>query len=121
MSNFYAGQTDYIDKLNILATAAEVTDLADLASTITSTHLGSKASPPSTNNSGEALVEGIIYWDSTLLEMRVWNGTYWVPVANAETSTAGVGPQGPVGPIGPEGPAGPPVVISDLYLDAGYF
>lgn len=41
-------------------------------------YLGSKASDPSTNNTGGALVEGNLYWNSTVNEMRVYDGAAWV-------------------------------------------
>jgi hypothetical protein len=41
-------------------------------------YLGSKASDPSTNNTGGALVEGNLYWNSTANEMRVYDGAAWV-------------------------------------------
>ncbi len=41
-------------------------------------YLGSKASDPSTNNTGGALVEGNLYWNSTSNEMRVYDGSAWV-------------------------------------------
>lgn len=40
-------------------------------------YLGSKASDPSTNNTGGALVEGNLYWNSTANEMRVYDGAAW--------------------------------------------
>jgi hypothetical protein len=52
---------------------APVVQYADL-------YLGSKTSDPTTNNSGGALVTGVTYWSSTLNQMRVYNGTNWVPM-----------------------------------------
>lgn len=40
--------------------------------------LGSKASNPSTNNSGGALIVGTRYFNTTVGEDRVWTGTNWV-------------------------------------------
>lgn len=47
--------------------------------------LGSKSSNPSTDNDGNALLVGAMYWNSTAKEMRVWDGSVWaqtfLPVA----------------------------------------
>lgn len=40
-------------------------------------YLGPKASNPSTDNDGAALIEGALYWNSSFKEMRVWNGSSW--------------------------------------------
>jgi hypothetical protein len=42
-------------------------------------YLGSKTSDPTLNNQGGALVEGAMYWNSTLDQLRVYNGTNWIP------------------------------------------
>jgi hypothetical protein len=41
-------------------------------------YLGPKTSNPSTDNDGNALLTGAIYWNSTASEMRVWNGSAWI-------------------------------------------
>lgn len=48
-------------------------------------YLGPKASNPTLDNDGAALLEGALYWNTTAKEMRAWNGTAWVTasVANA--------------------------------------
>lgn len=48
-------------------------------------NLGAKASDPTQDNDGNALIEGALYWNSTVKEMRTWDGTAWVTtsVANA--------------------------------------
>jgi hypothetical protein len=38
-------------------------------------YLGAKASPPTTDNDGDPLIEGALYWDSALAAMYVWNDT----------------------------------------------
>ena len=47
--------------------------------------LGSKSSNPSTDNDGNTLLVGAMYWNSTAKEMRVWGGSVWaqtfLPVA----------------------------------------
>ena len=40
-------------------------------------YLGSKAGDPSTDNDGNALQPGALYWNSTLGIMKVWTGSAW--------------------------------------------
>lgn len=40
-------------------------------------YLGAKSSNPSVDNDGNALLTGAIYFNSTAMVMRVWNGTTW--------------------------------------------
>ena len=49
--------------------------------------LGTKASDPTLDNDGNALVEGAIYYNSTTNEVKFYNGTSWdAPATDAETS-----------------------------------
>lgn len=41
-------------------------------------YLGSKASDPSTDNDGDALIEGAIYWNSTNDVLKVYDGSSWL-------------------------------------------
>lgn len=45
-------------------------------------YLGAKASNPSVDNDGNALITGAIYWNTTAGEMRVWNGSAWIVTYN---------------------------------------
>jgi hypothetical protein len=60
------------------AAAGSATSAAASYTTFNNQYLGSKASDPSTNNTGGALVAGNLYWNSTASEMRVYNGSAWV-------------------------------------------
>jgi hypothetical protein len=52
-------------------------------------YLGSKTSAPSTDNDGNTLLEGALYWNSTLSRLYVWDGSVWNPAAfNIEDSVA---------------------------------
>jgi hypothetical protein len=42
-------------------------------------YLGAKASAPTLDNDGDALLEGAIYWNSTSDGLFIWNGTAWSP------------------------------------------
>ena len=60
------------------AAAGSATSAANSYTTFNNQYLGSKTSDPSTNNSGGALVAGNLYWNSTVPEMRVYDGSAWV-------------------------------------------
>ena len=47
----------------------------------TDIYLGSKSSAPTTDNDGNALVTGAIYWNSTQDQLYVWDGSAWDPAA----------------------------------------
>ena len=40
-------------------------------------YLGPKASDPTTNNQGGALVDGMLYWNTTVGKMKIYNGSGW--------------------------------------------
>lgn len=44
-------------------------------------HLGNKPSDPTTDNDGGPLVQGMIYYNTTENELRVWNGSEWESTA----------------------------------------
>ena len=59
-------------------------------------YLGAKSSAPSTDNDGQPLITGTIYWDTPSSQMFTWNGTSWRPtfligntVRTIVTATAG--------------------------------
>jgi hypothetical protein len=60
------------------AAAGSATSAASSYTTFNNQYLGSKASDPSTNNTGGALVAGNLYWNSTASEMRVYTGSAWL-------------------------------------------
>lgn len=41
-------------------------------------YLGSKSTPPTLDNDGNALLVGAIYWDSSSNKLKAWNGAVWV-------------------------------------------
>ena len=43
-------------------------------------YLGAKASAPTVDNLGNPLVQGALYWDTTLQLMQVRNATTWQPL-----------------------------------------
>ena len=50
-------------------------------------NLGPKSTAPTLDNQGATLLAGVTYYDTTLLQLRVWTGTAWV---QGITSVAGV-------------------------------
>lgn len=44
-------------------------------------YLGSKASDPATDNDGNPLLTGALYWNTTVGAVRVWNGAAWLSMA----------------------------------------
>lgn len=51
-------------------------------------YLGQKASAPTLDNQGAALVTGALYFNTTVGDMYVYNGTAWVTVSNTASSDA---------------------------------
>lgn len=60
------------------AAAASATSAAASFDSFDDRYLGAKASDPTTDNDGNALLTGALYWNSTVSEMRVYNGSAWV-------------------------------------------
>lgn len=46
-------------------------------------YLGSKASDPATDNDGDALIEGALYWNTTTNAMRAYDGSAWREIGGA--------------------------------------
>ena len=45
-------------------------------------YLGSKSTPPTTDNDGNALIEGALYWNSVDNAMYAWTGTEWGSISS---------------------------------------
>lgn len=52
-------------------------------------YLGAKASAPSVDNDGNALVTGALYFNSTLGQMSAWNGSSWGAIGSNPDSVLG--------------------------------
>ena len=65
-------------------TAAESARDATLAAydSFDDRYLGSKASDPSVDNDGNALLTGALYWDSTSNAMYAWSGSAWGSISS---------------------------------------
>ena len=58
--------------------ATSATNASTTYTNFNNQYLGSKTSDPTVNNTGGALVAGNLYWNSTVNEMRVYDGSAWV-------------------------------------------
>jgi len=68
------------------AAAGSATDASDKYDEFDARYLGEKASDPSVDNQGGALVEGALYFNTTSDAMKVYDGAAWVSVAPVATS-----------------------------------
>ena len=68
------------------AAAGSATDASDKYDEFDARYLGEKASDPSVDNQGGALVEGALYFNTTSDAMKVYDGAAWVNVAPVATS-----------------------------------
>jgi hypothetical protein len=85
-----ASATQALDSAN--AAAASASAAAASFDAFDDRYLGAKPSDPVTDNDGNALQVGALYWNTTANEMRVWNGSSWQAsagslVGNATTAT----------------------------------
>lgn len=63
-------------------------------------YLGSKATPPTLDNKGNALITGATYWNTATTTMYVWTGSAWVAISNASAVTDVFGTAGRVSSTG---------------------
>ena len=59
------------------AAAASATAAANSADAFDDTYLGAKSSDPSTDNDGDALAAGMLYFNTTSDQMKVYSGSAW--------------------------------------------
>tara|TARA_R110000787_G_C13443394_1_gene446745 strand:- start:16253 stop:18679 length:2427 start_codon:yes stop_codon:yes gene_type:complete len=62
---------------DVTATNADVVTVAGIYDNFDDRYLGAKASAPTLDNDGNALLTGALYFDSTTNTMQVYNGTGW--------------------------------------------
>lgn len=74
------------------AAATSATAAANTLDEFDDRYLGSKASNPTLDNDGAALLTGALHWNTTDNIMRVWTGSAWNDVSGvASLTTSGVG------------------------------
>ena len=83
-SNLHAATKLYVDDVAGSATAAAASATAAAASydSFDDRYLGAKASAPSVDNDGNALIEGALYWNSTSNAMLAWDGAAWASISS---------------------------------------
>ena len=92
-SNLHAATKAYVDAVAPGAAASATAAAASAAAAELSydsfddRYLGSKASAPSVDNDGNALLTGALYWNSTTSAMQVYSGSAWGGITSAVTST----------------------------------
>jgi len=59
------------------AAASSATSAAASYDSFDDRYLGAKSSAPSTDNDGDALVTGALYWNTSSNQLFVWNGSSW--------------------------------------------
>ena len=68
------------------ASASSASEAATSYDNFDDRYLGQKASDPTTDNDGDALLTGAIYFNTTSNAMKVYNGSAWTDVAPVATS-----------------------------------
>jgi hypothetical protein len=68
------------------ASATSAATSAANVSIVDTRYLGAKASDPTTDNSGNPLEAGALYWNTTSNHMRVWSGSAWQQAAGSLTT-----------------------------------
>lgn len=79
-----AATKDYVDAVAGSATAAAASAAAAATTydNFDDRYLGAKASAPTLDNDGNALLTGAIYWNSTTNAMYAWTGTEWGSISS---------------------------------------
>ena len=66
-----------------VAAAASAASAATVYDTFDDRYLGTKTANPTVDNDGDALVQGMLYFNSTANEMRVYDGGSWIAASSA--------------------------------------
>jgi hypothetical protein len=92
-SDLHAATKAYVDAIapsaaaSATAAAASATAAELSYDSFDDRYLGSKASAPTVDNDGNALLTGALYWNSTTSAMQVYSGSAWGGITSAVTST----------------------------------
>ena len=70
------------------AAAASATAAANSYDAFDDRYLGSKASDPTLDNDGDALVTGALYFNTTVNRMKVYTGSSWIEAGSAVNGTS---------------------------------
>jgi sulfur carrier protein ThiS len=82
--DLHAATKAYVDTVAGSATAAAASATAAAASydSFDDRYLGAKATAPSVDNDGNALITGAIYWNSSSNQMFAWTGSAWGSISS---------------------------------------
>jgi hypothetical protein len=82
--DLHAATKAYVDTVAGSATAAAASAAAAATTydNFDDRYLGAKASAPSVDNDGNALIEGALYWNSTSNAMLAWDGSAWASISS---------------------------------------
>ena len=72
------------------AAASSATSAANSFDDFDDRYLGAKSSEPSTDNDGDALVTGALFFDTTAGAMKVWTGSAWNTVTVSAANQANI-------------------------------
>jgi len=72
------------------ASASSATSAASTYDTFDDRFLGAKSSNPATDNDGDALATGALYFNTSDNNMRVWNGSAWQAVGPTSTEQTNI-------------------------------
>ena len=83
--DLHAATKAYVDTVagSATAAAASAAAAADSYDSFDDRYLGAKASAPSVDNDGNALVTGALYWNSVSATMFAWTGSAWGSISSA--------------------------------------
>jgi hypothetical protein len=96
--NLGAATKQYVDAVagSATAAAASASAAATTYDNFDDRYLGSKSTPPSVDNDGNAIIEGALYWNSVDNAMYAWDGAAWGSISSTAaifrfryTATAG--------------------------------
>jgi hypothetical protein len=76
---------------DVISSAASAAAAAASADAFDDVYLGSKASDPTTDNDGDPLAAGMLYYNTTSNIMRIYSGSAWENVAVSATGLASNG------------------------------
>ena len=79
-----AATKSYVDAVAGSATAAAASAAAAATTydNFDDRYLGAKATPPTLDNDGNALITGAIYWDTSANAMFAWSGSAWASISS---------------------------------------
>lgn len=72
---------EYSAKYHALAAASSATAAAASYDSFDDRYLGAKTSDPATDNDGNALITGALYWNTTVGAFKVYTGSGWLTLA----------------------------------------